>query len=115
MSPKVTDLDRRIAKRLQELRRERKLTQPAVAGVLKITYQSYQKMEAGRVSFRASTLETLAAVFGVPVATLIGNGKIERLPNCDKISSMVLVMADMSEAQAGDVLSHAMQVRGKAA
>lgn len=69
---RATQLDRDIGGRLRALRVERKLSQPIVARTLDVTYQSYQKMEAGKVSFRASTLATLAEFFGVPVASLFG-------------------------------------------
>lgn len=38
-----------------------------VADSLGITYQSYQAMEKGEVSFRASHLIKMARCFGVPV------------------------------------------------
>jgi transcriptional regulator with XRE-family HTH domain len=63
MSNRITDLDRAIAKRLRAFREEAKLTQPQVASHLGIAYQSYQKMERGVHSFRASTLDRLALLY----------------------------------------------------
>jgi transcriptional regulator with XRE-family HTH domain len=63
MSDRITDLDRAIAKRLRAFRVEAKLTQPQVASHLGIAYQSYQKMERGSHSFRASTLDRLALLY----------------------------------------------------
>jgi transcriptional regulator with XRE-family HTH domain len=69
---RATQLDRDIGARLRALRTQRKLSQPVVARALGVTYQSYQKMEAGKVSLRASTLATLAKFYKVPVASLFG-------------------------------------------
>lgn len=71
MSSKVTELDRRIGQRVAELRRARQMTQPMVARVLGVTYQSYQKIERGVVSLRVSTLHKLAQCFEVSMASLI--------------------------------------------
>jgi DNA-binding XRE family transcriptional regulator len=71
MSPKVTPLDQRIGKHIAELRRSREVTQPMVARVLGITYQSYQKIERGLVSIRVSTLLKIAEYFSVPVGSII--------------------------------------------
>jgi len=54
------------------MREKAKMTQPQVAGYLGITYQSYQKLENGRVAFRASVLEKLRSLFGVNYADLFG-------------------------------------------
>lgn len=47
------------------------MTQPMVARVLGVTYQSYQKIERGVVSLRVSTLHKLAQCFEVSMASLI--------------------------------------------
>jgi len=65
MGSKVTDLDLTIARNLKRFREEAKLSQPHVAGFLGMTYQSYQKMEGGRVSFRASSIDRLCQLYGV--------------------------------------------------
>lgn len=72
MTSRVTDLDRAIAKNIRRLRDEAKLTQPQVAGHLGITYQSYQKMEGGKVAFRASTLDQLAQLYNMRLHHIIG-------------------------------------------
>lgn len=69
---KATALDQEIGKRLRTLREARGLYQPTIGRVLGVTYQTYQKMEAGKVSFRASTLDKLAKHYGVPVGSLFG-------------------------------------------
>lgn len=72
MSSRVTDLDRHIAANIKAMREDAKLTQPQVAGHLGISYQSYQKMEGGKHSFRASTLDRLAQLYNVRLHQIIG-------------------------------------------
>jgi transcriptional regulator with XRE-family HTH domain len=43
------------------------LTQQDMANLLKISIQSYNKKENGRVSFTANELEFIATLFGVPM------------------------------------------------
>lgn len=71
MSSKVTDLDITIARNLKRFREEAKLSQPHVASFLGMTYQSYQKMEGGRVSFRASSIGKLCSLYGVQYEDLV--------------------------------------------
>jgi transcriptional regulator with XRE-family HTH domain len=68
---KITGLDQVIASNIRDMRTGAKLTQPQVAGHLGIAYQSYQKMEGGRVSFRASTLARLAQLYGTTIDSLV--------------------------------------------
>lgn len=81
---KTTELDRVIGHRIKQLRSDAGLTQPKVAEYLGIAYQSYQKMEAGRVSFRASTLDRLALLYNVKLSSLV-------TPTADTIVDPVLV------------------------
>lgn len=71
MSSRVTDLDLSIAKNIKALREVAKLTQPQVAGHLGISYQSYQKMEGGKHSFRASTLDRLGTLYNKRLAEIV--------------------------------------------
>lgn len=57
---------------VKELRKAASMTQPQLAAALGVPYQSIQRMEAGKVNFRAPTLFTLTHVFGVSVAYLFG-------------------------------------------
>jgi transcriptional regulator with XRE-family HTH domain len=110
MSKKVTPLDKEIAGRIRELREERGMHQPTVAGVLGVTYQSYQKIEQGKVSFRASTLAKLAELFGVPVSRFYedtGNA----LENGTYISHLAALLPGMSSDQAQQVYAYALTVR----
>ena len=82
---KVTELDREIALKIRALRDKSGLTQPQVASHLGIAYQSYQKMEKGRVSFRASTLSILANLYGIRPGQLIDGENVVADPGLAKI------------------------------
>lgn len=58
--------------RLKQLRRERRITQKAMAELLGKTERHYQAIEAGRVNVSATVLMTLSAYFGVSVDYLLG-------------------------------------------
>lgn len=110
MSPKATPLDKEIAARVAALRKERQLSQPTVAGVLGVTYQSYQKIEAGRVSFRASTIAKLAGLFGVPVEQLYGDtGGVLR--NAPYVSNMVALLQQVDEPKAASIYASALRAK----
>lgn len=94
MSSRVTDLDRSIAKRVRQFREDAKLTQPQVAGHLGITYQSYQKMEGGRYSFRASTLDRLALLYNKRLWHFIKNDDAQIDP---AITRATLILHGMSD------------------
>lgn len=112
MSPKVAPLDKHIAGRLKAIRKERELTQPGVAGVLGVSYQSYQKMERGTVSFRASALDKLASFFGVPVAFFFGDAPVPHLPNGAEIASIVNIVRGVSHADAKAIVEHVVRAKG---
>lgn len=109
MSPKVAPLDRHIADRVKAMRKERRVTQPAVAGVLGVSYQSYQKMERGTVSFRASTLDKLSTLFGVPVSHFFGDAPAPDLPNGAAIVSVVNILRGMDASAADSVVQHVVR------
>jgi len=54
-----------IAERLRELRRKHNLTQEQVATLLGTDLRWYQRVEMKEKDIRASTIDRLAAVFGV--------------------------------------------------
>lgn len=112
MSPKVTPLDKHIASRVKAMRKERGTTQPGVAGVLGVSYQSYQKMERGTVSFRASTLDKLAVLFGVPVAHFFGDAPAPDLPNGAEIASIVNIVRGVDHTAAKAIVDHVVRVKG---
>lgn len=91
---KVTDLDRAIAKKIREFRDASKLTQPQVAEHLGIAYQSYQRMEAGRISFRASTLDRLAQLYNKRLYDFMGDGELKIDPLVTKAQILMLGMSD---------------------
>lgn len=72
---KITKIDHGIAQRLRGLREASVFSQPDVAKFLGMKYQSYQKIEGGRVSLRASTVVQLAAFFSVPVSQILGTAE----------------------------------------
>lgn len=94
MASKVTDLDRVIADRIKAMRAKSGLTQLAVAGHLGITYQSYQKMEYGRVAFHASTLDRLAQLFNCRLFNFMGDGELVIDP---AITRATLILHGMSD------------------
>jgi transcriptional regulator with XRE-family HTH domain len=61
-----------LLKRLRELRRRHGLSQEAFAERAGMSYKYYQAVEAGRKrNLRLSTLETLAAAYGLEVWQLL--------------------------------------------
>lgn len=71
MTSKVSPFDVSLSNRVKDLRTQAKLTQPQVASHLGITYQSYQKMEGGKHSFRARTVVQLAELYNLSVQELL--------------------------------------------
>ena len=61
-----------FGQRLKELRKERNLTQKAMAEFVEKTERHYQDMEAGRINVPALTLVKLADFFGVSLDYLVG-------------------------------------------
>jgi transcriptional regulator with XRE-family HTH domain len=61
-----------IAARLRELRRKHDLTQEQVALLLKTDLKWYQRVEWRKKDVRASTIERLAAVFGIGALEFLG-------------------------------------------
>lgn len=90
----VTDLDLQIAERLRKFRAEAKLTQPQVAEYLGIQYQSYQRMEAGKHSFRASTLDRMAMLYNMKLFHFISGGEAQVDP---LITKACLILHGMSD------------------
>ena len=65
--------------RLKQLRRERHVTQKAMAAFLEKTERHYQDIEAGKINVSATTLIALSAYFGVSTDYLLGLRE-ERVP-----------------------------------
>jgi transcriptional regulator with XRE-family HTH domain len=63
-------IDQHVGRMIRLLRRERGLSQTALAGALNLTFQQVQKYERGFNRVSASKLYQTAAVMGVPVAAL---------------------------------------------
>lgn len=113
MSDRITDLDRGIAKRLREFREEAKLTQPQVASHLGIAYQSYQKMEGGRYSFRASTLDRLAMLYNKRLWHFIQS---DDAPIDPAITQATLILHGMTDAMREEAIRALINIKhGKSA
>lgn len=101
---RVKPIDLHIAKKLRGLRvpegQEPQYRLNAVAGALGISYQSYQRMEAGSVSFRAGTLQELSQFFGVPVTYFYDDTAPLGIPNGDQIATVVSSMRNMVKYRA---------------
>lgn len=106
----VCSFDVAVAKNIRALRKTRGLSQPRVAGVLQIAYQSYQKLENGKVKIKAKTVWTLAELFGVSPEALI-EGADAHLPNSAAASAIRVELAEMSAADASHVVDFAYKVR----
>ena len=89
MNAKVTDMDWAIARNIKSLRESGGLTQKHVADYLGVAYQSYQKMESGKVSFRASTLDKLAQLYDRRLYALIRGSGAQTDPRIVKASHLL--------------------------
>ena len=66
-----------VASRLRDLRAKHKMTQEQMAALLEADVKWYQRLEWGAKDLRASTIDRLAAVFGLTAAEFLA----ERMPN----------------------------------
>ena len=64
-----------FGERLKALRKERKLTQKAMAELLDVTERHYQSMESGAVNVPSLTLLFLADLFNVSTDYLLGRSE----------------------------------------
>ena len=64
-----------FGQRLKELRKEKNLTQKAMAEFVERTERHYQDMEAGKINVPALTLIKLADLFGVSLDYLVGRAE----------------------------------------
>ena len=64
-----------FGQRLKTLRKEKKITQKAMAGLLGVTERHYQSMEAGGVNVPSLTLLFLADYFNVSTDYLLGRSE----------------------------------------
>lgn len=110
MSTRVTSLDRIIAQNVKRLREEAGVTQPHVAGYLGITYQSYQKLEGGRVAFRAAVIAALCRLYNVRPNDLFGDVRGSAPP---LVVKMVLLLTGMSEEEQQQVMEAALEIKHK--
>lgn len=67
-----------FGQRLKELRREKGLTQKAMAEFVERTERHYQDMEAGKINVPALTLIKLANLFDVSLDYLVGRAEERR-------------------------------------
>lgn len=112
MSSRVTQLDLHIAKRLREFRTANEgVNMAKLARFLGITYQSYQALEKGEVSFRVSTLERLATFYGATIDEFVGDCGARSLPNMDRVSNLVNIVTALPGEAAAQVVRYAMSVQ----
>ena len=97
---KLDNLDKVIASNIKRFRTMSKLSQPQVAEHLGVTYQSYQKLEAGRISFRASTLDRLAKLYNKRLFEFIEGGEAEIDPMAAKAQILLNGMDDAGREEA---------------
>ena len=109
MSVKVTELDVVIARNLRRFREEARLSQPQVAGFLGVTYQSYQKMEGGRVSFRASAIDRLCELYGVQYTDLTRDD--EETHVSPHAVTLIAIIGGFDEGQQQELLEHAVKLK----
>ena len=113
-SAKVTDFDTHIASKLKALRvgagEDSNIRLTLVAAFLGMKYQSYQKMEAGKVSFRASTLRRLADFYGVPVSYFYDDSPVPPVPNQDEIGVVSALLRDVPNTVASKIVMAVKQV-----
>lgn len=65
-------ISKEVGERVRKLRRERSLSQDALAAATGLTPQTIRNLESGATYPRMATLEKLAGVFEVPVRELLG-------------------------------------------
>ncbi len=63
----------KLAERIQELRKEKNMTQKEMADFLGITLRAYQHYEGGGRRPNLESLEVLADFFGVTIDYLVGH------------------------------------------
>lgn len=90
----ATELDRQVAKNLKRLRQEAGLTQAQVASHLGIRYQSYQRLEGGKVSLRISLLDQLGNLYDKRLQDFLAPGETIKDPLIVKVQ---IVMAGATD------------------
>lgn len=105
---KVTDFDKAIAANIRKLRIKAGLTQPNVADHLGITYQSYQRMERGGVSFRASTLDKLAALYHQRLFDLLAGAELH-LP--ESLIKANLILHSLTDDQRDEAIRALLSIK----
>lgn len=112
MRRKVDIFDRIVGLNVRNLREERGMSQPRVAEVLNISYQSYQRLESGRVTFTGLTIFKLAELFQVKFSDLV-SGTAPSLQNGQVITQTVGVMSELSPEDVEQVLRFATSLKQK--
>lgn len=69
--------DLTMSNRLQELRKEKGLSQKALADKLNIPFRTYQRWEAGGTTIKSDKSQQLADYFGVSVGYLLGYSEFD--------------------------------------
>jgi transcriptional regulator with XRE-family HTH domain len=82
-----TAADVTIGERVRTRRRERELSQDALAKALGISFQQVQKYEKGSNRITMSRLQQIAEVLGVPITYFYGDGNPVRKDRVDTLLS----------------------------
>lgn len=105
---KATGLDAQIALNLKRIRAKAKLSQPQVAAHLGITYQSYQKMEGGKHSFRVSTLDKLSTLYNCPMSDFVSGHDVQLDPLIIKAQILMGKMGEEEKEACVRVILHVL-------
>lgn len=96
----LTELDRRIGRNLQSLRRARGYSPRELAAMISRSHKQLLLMEAGRQRIRAVELFKLAHLLNISVASLFfGKGNNARLASSDVIRKFGLAGAQSESAR----------------
>jgi len=64
----INAIDKKIAKQMKVIRRMRGITQQTTASCIGVSYQQFQKYEAGKNRIAASRLWDIARLYNVPIS-----------------------------------------------
>jgi transcriptional regulator with XRE-family HTH domain len=89
--PKHIDaFDIRLGKRVRAYRISLGISQSALAEKVGVTFQQIQKYERGTNRIAGGRLKKVAAVLGIPIATLFGDGESDGDANTDDLLTEIL-------------------------
>lgn len=99
------DVTRYSGRRLREIRLDCKMTQPALAKRLGITFQQVQKYEQGTNRISAARLYRLSKIFGVPASTFLPGDETDERPLSEDESRHLENYRDVTAEQKRSLLN----------